>query len=81
VICAEENPNRCHRHFLISRALLDRGIEVQHIRGEGTLESATRESEQLELPWLEPRGLAGKKMVDGSTGARSGFGRRGTYLD
>lgn len=32
VMCAEEDPGQCHRHLLISQTLLDRGIEVQHIR-------------------------------------------------
>jgi uncharacterized protein (DUF488 family) len=49
VMCAEEDPKRCHRHWLIAQTLLDRGIEVQHIRGDGTLEEAEREAEQLSL--------------------------------
>jgi uncharacterized protein (DUF488 family) len=41
-MCAEEDPKRCHRQFLIAQTLLDRGIEMQHIRGDGTLEEAER---------------------------------------
>ncbi len=32
LLCAEENPFRCHRHFLITPALMESGIRVVHIR-------------------------------------------------
>ncbi len=35
VMCAEEDPSQCHRHLLIAQSLLDRGVEVQHIRHKG----------------------------------------------
>lgn len=50
VMCAEEDPERCHRHFVIAQTLLDRGIEVQHIRGDGRLQRAEKEPQQLSLP-------------------------------
>lgn len=37
ILCAEENPDRCHRRHLITRVLVERGIEVNHIRGDGSL--------------------------------------------
>jgi uncharacterized protein (DUF488 family) len=40
IMCSEEDPNRCHRHHLITKTLLDKGIAVWHIRGQGTLEEA-----------------------------------------
>jgi uncharacterized protein (DUF488 family) len=45
--CAEEDPRRCHRRFLLTPPLLSRDIEVRHIRGDGRmeLESAIREAE------------------------------------
>ncbi len=49
IMCAEENPKHCRRQLLIAQTLLDRGIEVQHTRGDGTLEEAEREPEQLSL--------------------------------
>ncbi len=45
LMCAEEDPAQCHRHLLISQTLLDRGVEVQHIRhkdGETWTEQARR---------------------------------------
>ena len=35
VMCAEEDPNHCHRHLLIAQTLLDREVDVQHIRHKG----------------------------------------------
>jgi len=35
VMCAEEDPSQCHRHLLIAQTLLDREVEVQHIRHKG----------------------------------------------
>jgi uncharacterized protein (DUF488 family) len=39
LLCAEENPASCHRRLLVSRVLLARGIAVDHIRGDGRLQS------------------------------------------
>lgn len=40
IMCSEEDPNHCHRHKLIAQTLLERGIAVLHIRGDGRLEAA-----------------------------------------
>jgi uncharacterized protein (DUF488 family) len=39
MFCAEENPAACHRRLLIGKVLLDHGIAVDHIRGDGRLQS------------------------------------------
>jgi uncharacterized protein (DUF488 family) len=39
ILCAEENPSHCHRRLLITRTLLRRGVQVRHIRGNGTVET------------------------------------------
>ncbi len=42
LLCAEEDPRRCHRRFLVTRALLEKGVppeEVLHIRHDGRVES------------------------------------------
>lgn len=41
MLCAEENPARCHRHLLIARVLRSRGWkahEIRHIRKDGSLQ-------------------------------------------
>ncbi|MCG8419269.1 MAG: DUF488 domain-containing protein [Proteobacteria bacterium] len=40
IMCAEEDPGRCHRHLLIAPSLRSRGVEVVHIRGDGRTQSA-----------------------------------------
>jgi uncharacterized protein (DUF488 family) len=37
LMCAEEDPSKCHRRLLIEPALLDLGVDVRHIRGDGTV--------------------------------------------
>ena len=39
VLCAEENPAACHRRLLVGRALLERGVPVRHIRGDGRIQT------------------------------------------
>jgi uncharacterized protein (DUF488 family) len=39
VLCAEEDPVRCHRRLLITRTLVRHGVEVRHIRGSGAIET------------------------------------------
>ncbi len=35
IMCSEEDPARCHRRLLVTRALVQRGVEVRHLRGNG----------------------------------------------
>jgi uncharacterized protein (DUF488 family) len=41
IMCAEENPQKCHRSQLIGHALVKKGVEVRHIRGNGVTEPQT----------------------------------------
>ncbi len=38
LVCAEEDPMRCHRRFLLTPPLVERGARVLHIRGDGRIE-------------------------------------------
>ncbi len=42
IMCSEEDPAACHRHHLIAQYLIDQHpeVDVQHIRGDGTLYGA-----------------------------------------
>lgn len=62
IMCSEEDPSHCHRHHLIATTLLEHGVGVRHLRGDGTLEDAavpavrpqdTPEHQQLSLFDLE----------------------------
>lgn len=37
IMCSEEDPARCHRRLLVTRALVGRQVEVRHIRGNGSV--------------------------------------------
>ncbi|MGD9537921.1 MAG: DUF488 family protein [Alphaproteobacteria bacterium] len=37
IMCAEEDPARCHRTLLVTPALIARGVEVRHLRGDGRI--------------------------------------------
>jgi uncharacterized protein (DUF488 family) len=39
LLCAEENPAACHRRLLVGRVLVDRGFAVDHIRGDGRIQT------------------------------------------
>lgn len=50
LMCAEEDPRRCHRRGLITPVLLAHGIRVVHIRGDGRLEPEEEMAEpQMDL--------------------------------
>ena len=38
-MCSEEDPAVCHRHLLVTRVMSESGVDVQHIRGDGQLQS------------------------------------------
>lgn len=46
IMCSEENPSSCHRRLLVAKVLLEQGLVVTHIRGDGRLET---ESEPIDL--------------------------------
>jgi uncharacterized protein (DUF488 family) len=37
IMCSEEDPARCHRRLLVTRALVARDVEVRHLRGDGSV--------------------------------------------
>jgi uncharacterized protein (DUF488 family) len=39
LMCAEKEPLECHRTILVSRRLVERGIEVAHIHADGLMET------------------------------------------
>ncbi len=54
LMCAEKEPLECHRALLVARALVERGVAVEHILADGSLEShesaLTRLLDVLGLP-------------------------------
>jgi uncharacterized protein (DUF488 family) len=48
ILCSEEDPVKCHRGLLISRELAKLGVEVRHIRHDGSIE--TQEHFESRIP-------------------------------
>lgn len=47
MMCAEKDPLDCHRCILVSPRLRERGLEVQHILSDGSLESQEQAESRL----------------------------------
>lgn len=47
LMCAEKDPLDCHRNVLVSRALAQRGAEINHILADGRVESNTETERRL----------------------------------
>jgi uncharacterized protein (DUF488 family) len=47
LMCSEEDPLDCHRGLMIAPALIERGVMLAHIRGDGTLEPMSVMEERL----------------------------------
>ena len=61
LVCAEEDPMRCHRRFLLTPFLMRIGVEVMHLRGDGRIEAETE--------------LAERESTDGDTKQPDLFGQ------
>jgi uncharacterized protein (DUF488 family) len=61
LLCGEEDPISCHRRRLVGRTLLEEGIAVEHIRGDGSIssEAAIVARETTEFPERFQLTLAG----------------------
>ena len=63
LLCAERDPITCHRAILVSRHLQSKGIHVDHIHGNGTIENHKSLEQRMfkvlrKLGVLEPSGYA-----------------------
>ena len=55
IMCAEEDPNQCHRRLLIAPVLRRRDVTVLHIRGDGRVQSEDDLGDvAAQLPLFEP---------------------------
>lgn len=51
LMCAEKDPLTCHRAILVSKALVERSVEVNHILPDGTLETHSQLVERMLRKW------------------------------
>lgn len=71
IMCAEENPENCHRRLLVARVLFDRGVRVLHIRGDGTIQQEhgyTRSDGLFDepLPWTSTASVSRRRRPSAS---------------
>jgi uncharacterized protein (DUF488 family) len=59
LMCSERDPTECHRTLLVSKSLVERGMSVSHILGNGDLE--THESTMLRV--LDLLGMPREDML------------------
>jgi uncharacterized protein (DUF488 family) len=46
LLCSEEDPHVCHRRLLVGRVLLERGVTLHHIRGDGRVETESPDARE-----------------------------------
>jgi uncharacterized protein (DUF488 family) len=51
LMCAEKDPLACHRAILVSRALVEQSVEVNHILADGNLETHPQLVERMLQQW------------------------------
>jgi uncharacterized protein (DUF488 family) len=56
IMCSEKDPLQCHRFLLICRQLKERGLDIQHILSDGSLEANAATEQRL---------LREQKLLDG----------------
>ena len=58
LMCAEEDPVTCHRHPLLALELIERGVQVLHLRRDGLVQDADElfEDTVRQMPFMEPPG-------------------------
>lgn len=52
-MCSEEDPAHCHRGYIVSNTLIDKGIQVLHIRANGEVQDLgllSSPTDQMEIP-------------------------------
>jgi Domain of unknown function DUF488 len=55
MMCAEEDPLDCHRALMVAAELVERGVSLSHVRGDGTRET----TKQLESRLFDITGIGG----------------------
>jgi uncharacterized protein (DUF488 family) len=53
LVCAEEDPMKCHRRFLLMPPLVAAGAEIIHIRGDGSTEPEKELARRTDDPQLD----------------------------
>ncbi|MCA1704770.1 MAG: DUF488 domain-containing protein [Actinobacteria bacterium] len=78
MMCSEEDPTNCHRRLLITRVLVDKGVLVVHLRGDGTkvAESVLTSADPVQPPLFEEEDPAWRstRSVSRNTAPKASLG-------
>jgi hypothetical protein len=58
LLCGEENPSHCHRRLLVGKYLIEQGINVEHIRGDGRVQSEEELTNEEKIQYKNENQLA-----------------------
>lgn len=63
ILCSEEDPTNCHRRLLVGRVLRTQGVVVEHLRGDGTIqtEDEVAAAERVKYPERYQQSLFGAR--------------------
>ncbi|MDE2787274.1 MAG: DUF488 domain-containing protein [Chloroflexota bacterium] len=82
LLCTEKEPLECHRTLLVARALAERGVDVAHIQGDGSLEDHDDAmSRLLDLHKLPPHGDMFRTRADVIAEALDRQARKFAYVE
>jgi uncharacterized protein (DUF488 family) len=67
VMCAEENPEHCHRRLLVARVLLEQQVRILHVRGNGSIQAELGFSDpnalfEEPLPWRSSASVSPRRL-------------------
>ena len=79
LLCAEGQPNDCHRRLLVGRVLTEHGIDLCHILGDGSIQRESEvklcaEEDQTNLfgetsPWRSTQSVSHRRRQSASSAA------------
>lgn len=66
-MCAEEDPQHCHRRLLVARVLYERDLTILHVRGDGTVQAETGFSHpdalfDEQVPWRSTASVSRRRL-------------------
>jgi hypothetical protein len=80
LVCSEADPGECHRRLLVGKVLADRGLQLHHIRGDGSVSVEDRVrldrtdqgslfEEGAEAAWRSTQSVSHRRRLNTSSAA------------
>jgi len=81
LLCSEEDPAHCHRRLLVSRVLLGEGVEIAHIRGDGSLDKDDDVARKSGKLLIENQPALFGELDDANWRSTGVIGKKATHQD